>query len=134
MLPLPVSPGGRCLLTPARWSSSHPDQNIRSIPWSLRWHRGGNLGEDLVEREGVVLLPGPLSADSQEVVAGRWAQQLQDSAFPAGPPPSPSTRALLCLGRTMKGFQVCQDSQSQSLHFCDSLTNVLPPTFARSCF
>lgn len=40
----PVSPGGRCLLTPARQSSSHTDQNIRSVPRRLRWHRGGILG------------------------------------------------------------------------------------------
>lgn len=102
----------RCLLIPACWSSSHPDQNIGSIPQSLRWHHGSILGEDLVERVGVVLLPRPLLG----WLTGSGSCAL-GTAAPGFCPPRRSTTLTPHLG-----LAVCPVGQWRAYNLCTSVT------------
>lgn len=64
------STGGRSFQTRVCHSSSHTAQNIRSIvPGVSGGTTAASWANGLLEREGVVLLSGPLTADSQEVLA-----------------------------------------------------------------
>lgn len=72
--------------------------------------RAASWAEDLVEREGVVLLSGPLSADSQEVLTELGTGRSSSRILPlpaAGPPALSDVGFAVSPDGTMRWFQVC---------------------------
>lgn len=91
LLQLPVLYQRLKLSEPLHHSSSHSDQNIRSVvPGVAGGTTAASWDNGLVGREGVVPLCGPLTADSQEVLAelgnGRSRSRIPPLPALAGPP------------------------------------------------